>query len=265
LRAIRGSRTFVAELTKCALPLFLFLASAGAQDLRSVQSPDGKLEFQIFIVAPKPGDYERLAYRVLWDRKVALDTSYIGVDIYEQEPLLGEKPGLTSSEQSAQGDYKTLIARYLQEGTTGRRIDVEIRVWNQGLAFRYLFPVTPLQTEFALSDEDTEFAYPEDARTPDGKPVASVEKRQYYGFPWIVQEPGVGWIAVNELPKEGFPKARLVTEQPSVMVTRLDRPTPTTPVVMRASTPLIGPWHVVLLAKDSAGVLESPILKDLSR
>ena len=255
------------KAAKYALTLFLLSAPAWAQeDSRTVKSPDGKLEFQIFVALEGPGAYDRIGYRVLLGGKTVLDTSFLGVDIYEQEPLLGEKPGLTGSKTSSQpGEYNGLLAEYLQNGSTGRRIDVEARVWNQAVAFRYRFPETTAQQEFVLSDEDTEFAYPPGSKTADGRLIANLDRRGEYAFPWIVEEPGAGWVAVNELTSGGFPRAHLVTEQTSIMVTRLDRPTPTTPVVMRAATPLIGPWHVVLLAKDRDRILESPILKDLTR
>jgi hypothetical protein len=255
-----------ARAAKWALPLFLFGAVLCAQDLRSVKSPDGKLEFQIFVALQKPGDYDRIGYRVLLEGKTVLDTSFIGLDMYEQEPLLGEKAGLVGSKMSGEpGVYNSLSAEYLQNGSIGSRIEVETRVWNQGLAFRYHFPQTMAQAEFVLADEDTEFAFPAGACASDGTLISALDPKRRYPLPWIAEERGIGWIAINEIPTPGYPGIHLVTQEKSVLVTRLDRPTPTTPVVFDAATPLTGPWHVVLLGKDRVHVLESPILKQLNR
>ena len=66
-----------------------------AQDERRVSSPNGQVEFRILVAQPNDGGLAQLAYQVYYRGKPALDLSWMGLDIYDQQPLLGEKPGLT--------------------------------------------------------------------------------------------------------------------------------------------------------------------------
>src|ERR1017187_3792567 len=82
-------------VTACLLALVA--QCAPAQDELRVPSPNGKLELCLLIVEPEPGQLSHLAYQVLLDGKFVLDTSYLGLNIHNQEPMLGENVGLTAS------------------------------------------------------------------------------------------------------------------------------------------------------------------------
>jgi len=66
----------------CALPLL-------AQDEVRVTSPDGQIEFRIGTASPSRPTRTRLPdhYR----GKPVLETSFMGFDVLNQEPMLGEK------------------------------------------------------------------------------------------------------------------------------------------------------------------------------
>jgi len=70
----------------------LLVSSALAQDERRVASPDGKLEFRIFVTLQESG-LSRLAYAVAYTGQPILATSLLGLTIHNQEPLLGENDG----------------------------------------------------------------------------------------------------------------------------------------------------------------------------
>src|ERR1035438_8672931 len=104
----------------CLLP-FVF-GCALAQDERRVASPDGSLEFRIMVTQPEPGALARLAYQVWLRGKPLIQTSFLGMDIHDQEPVLGFNVGLMTSHTASQpGKYNSLIAEYMQNGSIGRR------------------------------------------------------------------------------------------------------------------------------------------------
>ena len=72
----------------CLLPLLV--GAAYAQDERRIVSPDGQLEFRLFTALPEGSVLNCLAYQVLLGGKAILGTSYLGLNIHFQEPLLGE-------------------------------------------------------------------------------------------------------------------------------------------------------------------------------
>jgi hypothetical protein len=195
------------------LLFFLFGASCAlAQDLRTVTSPDGKLEFRLFVGQPPDAGLSRLAYQVFLSGKRILDTSYLGIDITPQEPLLGQYIGLIRSSSSKGSEYNELRADYMQNGSLGRLLDIEVRVSKNEIRFRYVIPrSTPLAEPFTIEDEKTEFAV----------------------------EPGVtGMVRIGEERLDAYPPMTLVPEEGSVLVTRLAKQFETT-------APLTTPWRVI--------------------
>ena len=52
---------------------------------------------RVFVTTQESSNLSRIAYQVIYRGKPLLNTSYLGIDIQDQEPLLGENVGLTSS------------------------------------------------------------------------------------------------------------------------------------------------------------------------
>src|SRR5438874_1189873 len=77
------------------VPMALVLAAGSlwAQlDERRVTSPNGQIEFRLFIAPPPDSaSLDGIAYQVWYRGKILIETSYLGFDIFSQAPLLGEK------------------------------------------------------------------------------------------------------------------------------------------------------------------------------
>jgi hypothetical protein len=186
--------------------------NAAQQDARTVLSPDGQLEFRLFVGQPEGSGLTRLAYQVLRRGKPIVGTSYLGIDIVPQEPLLGENLGLTGSSVSIGAGYNELRAQYMQNGSLGRRLDLDVRAYDSKVEFRYLVPrSTPLAEPFTIDDEKTEFA---------------------------VEPEAAGMVKIGEDGAGKYPAMTLLRERGAVMVTRLDRQ-------FEATTPLTTPWRVI--------------------
>ncbi len=138
----------------------------------------------------------RLAYQIFEAGHVLVDTSYLGIDVLNQEPLLGQNLGLTATQSAKANGYNSMMVEYMQNGSLGRRLAVEVRVADDGVAFRYVIPKsTPLE-EILIADEATEFAI-----GPDLAGRGSL--------PFIAARPGGGWLAIAESESGSYPKASL--------------------------------------------------------
>jgi alpha-glucosidase len=200
--------------------LFIALTSAhAALDTRSVVSPNGQLEFRLFVAEPEPGDLYRIGYQVFDHGKRLMDTAFLGIDIFAQEPLLGENAGLIASSAGVDDRhrYNWLVARYMQNGTLGRLLNVEVRAYDDGIAFRYVIPPSTPMMPIEIADEATEFQ-------------------------------NVEGVTITEVRQGGYPPMRLEPLNASEVVTRL------TQKPFRADPPLTGPWRVIVVGKD-AGIL----------
>jgi alpha-glucosidase len=215
--------------------VFLLGSVLLAQDVRRIVSPDGQLEFRIFITQSERGGLSRLAYRVLKQDKPLVDTSFLGFNIHNQEPFLGENVGLLSSRNSETGRARCLVAHYMQNGSIGRLIDVEARVWNDGVAFRYVIPHSTALEEILIDDELTEFNL--------GGPAAKAT---------LPFSNGTVWIA--EVRRPPYPAVTLGSREPGVLTTFLVRPYPDAVTAFETRAPLTSPWRIVAIA-DPAAIL----------
>src|SRR5262249_46832378 len=186
------------------LILPLLFQTALAQDERRVVSPNGQIEFRLSIVQPPDRGLSRLSYQVFFRGKRLLDTSYLGLVIRDQEPVLGENVGLIASKLSNDAArYHGLIAEYMQNGSIGRRLNLEVRVWDDGVAFRYVIPrTTPLQ-EILIDSEMTEFSFAQNGNgranaTERDVRLSSISRDVRIALPFLVDQPGVAKVAIAE-------------------------------------------------------------------
>jgi len=233
-------------------------------DERHVVSPDGQLEFRIFEGQPKGALWSRLGFQIDYRGKPVLATSWIGLDMLYQEPYLGENAGLMYSDSGAneKEHYNFLVAHYVQNGSLGRRMDVEVRAYDDGIAFRYIIPRTTPVADFLLRDEATQFNFAQPAA------LDHLPKQPDFDVPFVVEEPGVGWVAIAGAESDHDPKsskypATYLIRSGGGMLTNL-APSRTNPLVVYAGhTPLTWLWRVVLVSPDRERLLHGDALRDL--
>ncbi len=235
-----------------------------AQDERRVKSPDGEFEFRIFVGQPKGALWPRIGYQVFFRGEPLIATSWMGVDIRDQEPYLGENPGFISSETASnvKSHFMSLFVHYMQNGSLGRRLDIEIRAYNDGVAFRYILPrSTPLE-EILIRDEATEFNFAHPGA------LSHLDARPDFDLPFVLEEPGVGWVAITaagpELSTRKYPRTYLIRTA-NGMLTNLARSTKEPSVAFVGTTPLVCPWRVAMAGPDRERLMKSKTLSDLNR
>jgi hypothetical protein len=115
---------------------------------------------------------------------------------------------------------------------------VEIRAFNEGVAFRYLIPKSLPLDPIMLDDEATEFSFaqdlPKDLKSP---------------LPLAAEQPGVAWVAITEVPLPDYPRMILNRTDAKTLISHLVRPLETAP-------PLVCPWRVLLINTSRDRLLE---------
>jgi alpha-glucosidase len=266
-----------------------------SSDLLTVASPNGQIQFQLFLTRqPDPSlPYNRLAYQVTFKGKKLMDTSFLGLDIQDQ-PILGVNVGLETSKtgsvdqtytvpagktRTIRDHYNSLVAQYLQDSTLGRRITVEVRAYDDGVAFRYVVPWSNPLVEMPIVDEVTEFNFAQDAetyplilkdfQTPyedqyNRVTLSGIHPDSLIGLPFLVDQPGVGWVAVTEADIDNYSGMYLKHEEGRIMVSTL-APRPDEPMLaVRTSAPMTCPWRVLLIGSEPGRLIESNIVGNLN-
>jgi alpha-glucosidase len=135
----------------------------------SVGSPDGRVIVTVT-------DTDGLRYRVSLDGRPAIADSRLGLD-FAGGFSLGRATAITSATRAEHdgtwdnpfGQHRTVRDHYrelqlaVQEHADApARINLIVRAYDEGVAFRYELPVQPGLTDYVVTSERTEFIFPED-------------------------------------------------------------------------------------------------------
>ncbi|HWF11600.1 MAG TPA: glycoside hydrolase family 97 N-terminal domain-containing protein [Bryobacteraceae bacterium] len=242
--------------------LFLAPLALQAQDERIATSPNGQLAIHIFATLPEGALWGRIGYQVWYRGKPLLTTSWMGLDIRDQEPFLGENPGFMFSDAVSGGEFNSVVAHYMQNGSLGRRIDIELRAYNDGVAFRYSMPRSNPLFDIYIREEMTEFNFAQPSV------LAHLPSRPDYDLPFTVEQPGVGPVTITDAGPEArsakYPRTYLVRTDTG-MRTTLARSKTDPSVGYAGHTPLDWMWRAVIVGMAREHLAESATLKDLNR
>ena len=173
-------RRFVNGLTSLAAASTFSLAVTGetaAQvtegddtHTQTLSSPDGSVKVTVDVADGVPN------YSVDHKDTTVIADSTLGFE-FEDQPAFGEGVTVTGSERSRVDEtwtpvwdqydeirehYEELRIGLQESGGPGRALTFAVRVFDDGVGFRYVFPEDSGFGEFAISSERTEFAFADD-------------------------------------------------------------------------------------------------------
>ncbi len=105
------------------------------------------------------------------------------------------------------------------EDGSGRKLSIEIRAYDDGVAFRYIVPAQPNLKDVRIERELTEFTFDKDASLypliVDGfqssyedeyqmRHVSGIHRDWLIALPLLAEVPGAGWVAVTEADIEHY-------------------------------------------------------------
>lgn len=267
-------------------------------------SPDRQLALRFATVPDKDsGPGGKLVYSLSFHGKPVLDSSALGLELESQPPLgsdvniVGVDTGqgtdnytLSDTKVShVQDAYNSIAVHIVENGGLHRRMTVEARAWNDGIAFRYVLPQQDAIQELRLHQEDTEFRLHTDAidwalelpnyrssyeseyirlATSAFSNQGGVSSSFLIGMPLLMHEPGTAWLALMEADLEG--NTSMYVTNPSGnwaghwFVTRLSPRWDDPALAVESSLPWHSAWRVLMVADDPGRFVESNLLYDLN-
>jgi alpha-glucosidase len=273
-------------LQRFAFMLALWLPSALllAQDATAarVASPDGRITVELTT------DHDgRARYSVARDGKPVIVSSQLGF-LFTDVTKLDRNLRIVSQtvrshdetweqpwgERRYVRDHHNELRLGLVE-TSGeqRRFDVVVRVFDDGLGFRYDFPAQPALPQLDIAEELTEFTLADDA-TAWWIPALEWNRKEYVYKRTPLAEVGFAQTPITLRRADGlhiaFHEAALLDYSAMNLVRVEDRrfraslfPGTGGAKVSRAA-PFATPWRVVLLADDAAGLATSDLVLNLN-
>jgi len=234
------------------------LLIAIAAQAAEVRSPDGKL-----VVGVEAGA-QTLVWRASYQGKPLLLDAQLGLSLYSGvfrstgqtatkhasawKPLYGERSSIPDN-------YNELVARFEDKAAPFRPLEIVVRAYNEGLAFRYrILGAGP----FLFASEYSEFHFPKGSQaweehTTEGEyRKVPVEKIQPGCERPLTVDLGDGrWASLLEAANTDYPRMLISTlKGPSgVLTSDLGGP-------VRGVAPYATPWRLILVAERPGDLLE---------
>lgn len=283
----------------CLLGLFLAETATLVAQSFTLQTTSPNREIALTLV-PAGGASNELRYTVDFHGKRLLNESKLGLEIAGQ-PVLGPNMQLTTSKTETVDDSYTIPVGKSKDvrnhynglradftDMSGRKLTIEVRAFDDGVAFRYSVPEQPAFTQVKIQHENTEFNFAKDAESypliVNGfqssyedeyqlRHVGGLHPDWLIALPYLTHEPGVGWMAITEADIENY-AGMYVSKNThfgdyllhAVLPPRLDesgKPEPDGAAVATA-TPFVSPWRVLMIADEPGKLIESNIVLNLN-
>lgn len=147
------------------LLITLFISCRPTDLNYSVNSPDQNIRVKIHNRGGK------LSYEVSFKENQQIAPSYLGFEFEGQEPIAGDLKIVESAnsfsketwempwgeQRLVENNYNQLILKVEETKGQKRRFDLNFKVYDDGLAFRYEFPEQEALKEVTIMEENTEF------------------------------------------------------------------------------------------------------------
>ncbi len=275
-----------------------------------VQSPDGTIEATINVAGP-------LSYGVTVDGRPIIEAARLGLKLHEGTTLGADVELSSSSSRSedstwenplgkrriVRNQYRELTLLLSERSAKDRTFQLVFRVFDDGVAFRYVLLSQPGLRDFVLDRELTEFRFPADATCYAGdhenkfgcsqewefrrQRLSEITPDAVKGLPVLVETPAA-WVAIAEadlLEWSGMWIGGKPQEEASETVTatapaEANPAAPETPAavtlvaklaprldgegLVKADTPHHSSWRVLMIGRQPGRLIESEIIRNLS-
>jgi alpha-glucosidase len=263
----------------------LFCVPVCAQVTVTLSSPNSKIVFSFSVNENGP------AYSVQFKGKTMVASSPLRLVFdngrFQNKLRLG-KPSFTDTVTSYElfaGKTKQVHAHYkqvmlpLEEMISPfRKLNIAVRIFDDGLAFRYEYPEQENWSSYTLREENTTFSLngdpivhtlflPNYTSSHEGVysslPLSRVKQDTLMDMPTLFEFPGNTYLAITEAALLDYAGMYLAKEG-DVLVSKLSPLPGQTSVKVKARLPHQSPWRVLLISDRIGALLESNIITTLN-
>jgi alpha-glucosidase len=277
--------------------LLLCAVSAPAQvGKAAVASPDGAIRAVFSLIPGADGaGGGQLGYEITYRGKTVIERSRIGFDLQNQPPIGGNLLVVAATNSRIDETYQiptgksnpvhnqcnVLLFDLKEAKAPGRKLTVEARAYNDGIAFRTIIPDQPAVKELRIANEKTEFVLATDATTyplilrnfrssweDDYRtvPLSGIAPELVIGLPLLTEIPGVAFVAITEANIDNYAGMYLMHSASNAkalearLAPRVDEPG----LAVSGATPVTTPWRVVMISNEVGRLIESQIVGNLN-
>ena len=265
---------------------WLLTFSAFAQKAYTLRSPDGQLTYRLRLTPQAP------VYEVTFHGKAVVQASPLGL-VFQQGGAWGAglqvlRASPTTTDETyalvvgkasrVRNHYRQLVLALREAAGPRRLVNLVVRAYDDGLAFRYEFPAQKAWTSYELTAENSTFLLtgnptlltlqrPSYTTSHEGfysrLPLGRVQPDTLLDLPTLAEYPGGPYLAITEAAVRDYATMYL-TRHDGVLTSRLSPLPGQTAVKVQATLPHRSPWRVLLLGQRVGTLLESNIITSLN-
>ena len=268
----------------CLLFFLVNPANLFAQKGIRIQSPDHQITFSFRLTKIAP------VYQVDYKGKKLVNPSTLGLVFSEDEnfssALVAGKPIFKTGDETYElvvGKAKKIHSQYsevkipLTKKKEDKQVNFVVRVFNDGVAFRYEFPAQQNWENYTLTNELTTFNLAQDPAVLtlfrenyttshegyyDSLPFSKIKPDTLMDLPSLFQYPGDIYVAITEANLRNY--AGMYLAKKNGVLTSMLSPLPgQTDVKVKATLPHHTPWRVMMISNRVGALIESNILTNL--
>jgi alpha-glucosidase len=267
--------------------IFLILPEIVAAQGNKIQlrSPNGQVVFSFQI-------RDSASYSISFKNKAIVTPSSVSLDFLEtgefKRNIKRRKPIFTKGQEDYElftgksrwvhQPYHEAIIPLEETKPPFRKINLQVKAFDDGIAFRYEFPLQEGWTNFSLTDEHTNFnlagdpdvlalLLPNYTTSHEGEYTHSsfskLKEDTLLDMPALFTFPGPTYVAITEAALVDYAGMYLVKEK-HVLTSRLSPLPGQTQVKVKATLPHYSPWRVLMISDRIGALIESNILTTLS-
>jgi alpha-glucosidase len=256
------------------------LAESSAPVTSSLASPDGRIEFSVQI-----DRFGSPRYSVRHGEETVVSESRLGLR-FKTQAAFDFKLKLDGVERSSHDEtweqpwgerrlvrdrHEEALFRFSDEA--GRRFFLRVRLFDDGLGFRYEVPRQPGFEKVAITDELTEFALPVESKAwwiPGRRynryeylyRSGALEAVEMAHTPFTIRTPGGTHLSIHEAALVDYAAFVLDQRREGVFQTNL---TPWSDGIrVKTAAPFQSSWRTIQLSRDAVGLLNSSLILNLN-
>ncbi len=259
---------------------------AAAKRNYTIASPNGSI---IYTIETKASS---LIYRVSYNGKIIIDNSPVSLLFKEGVFTSNVKIGgaaitngtesyslIVGKSKNVSDHYKQLIISVQQIASPFLQLTIIIRVFNDGLAFRYQLPQWQNQSSFTLLQENTSFniagnplvrtlLFDNFTSSHEGvyqkMALTDVPQKQMLDLPALFEFDSGVYMAITEAALVDYAGMYLSKNINSILTSKLSPWPNDTSIKVKSSLPHKSPWRVFLISDKIGDLIESNIITSLN-
>ncbi len=265
---------------------FLLAFNTFAQKNIQLKSPDKNLEFTFMLTEKAP------VYRLLYRGIPLIDDSELSLTFKENGTFASNlsmaKPQFNTVDEqyelvvgkakTIRNHYREVIIPLTEEKEPKRQINLVVRAFNDGLAFRYEFPEQRNWTSYELVNENSTFQLTQNPTVHtlfwgyfnsdhEGHyhtlPLSEVKADTLMDMPALFEFPNNIYMAITEASLRDYAGMYLKKHE-GVLTSQLSPLPGQTEIKVKANLPHHTPWRVMLISNRLGALIESNILTNLN-